>query len=294
MEPLISIVVPTYNRAEIIGQTIDTVLAQTYERWELIIVDDGSMDHTRSLIAQYKDPRIQFHGIGHSGLIGHVRNIGIKKSRGEFIAFLDSDDLWRKDTLAVQLSLFLQHPEAAFVFGNGNEFGELAVKPPDQEELFAGNVYLPIILDHRFPLFVSTWIVKKEVFEKIGWIDESFRIGGDIDFFLSMAHEFPGVFTNERLVNHRRHVQSISIDLDVTAYQEHRLTMKKFLDRHWLTSQQYKTIVSDLYYKMGLLLLQKHESHHALKTFGRFIALRPLNFKGWARALQAGARNITG
>lgn len=294
MEPLVSIVIPTYNRANIIGQTIDTVLSQTHERWELLIVDDGSTDGTESLIGQYKDSRIQYHPIRHSGVIGHVRNYGIQKSRGEFIAFLDSDDLWRNDTLASQLSLFRQFPEAGFVFSNGNEFGELAVLPPDQEGQFAGNVFLPVILDHRFPLFVSSWLVKREVFGKTGWIDETFRIGGDIDFFLSMAYDYPGVFTNDRLVSHRKHVQGISVDLEVTAYREHCLTMKKFLDRRWLTPQQYKTILSDLYYKLGLLLLRKGEAHEAMKTFSRFVAMKPLNFKGWARAFQSASRSITG
>jgi glycosyltransferase involved in cell wall biosynthesis len=294
MEPLVSIVIPTHNRANIIGQTIDTVLAQTHDHWELLVIDDGSADSTESIIAQYKDPRIQYYAIEHSGKIGHVRNYGIKKSQGEFIAFLDSDDLWRNDTLACQLSLFLQFPEAGFVFSNGNEFGELAVKPPDHEGLFVGNVFLPVILDHRFPLFVSSWIVKREVLGKTGWIDESFKIGGDIDFFLSMAHEYCGVFTNERLVNHRKHVQSISVDLEVTAYREHCLTMKKFLDRRWLTSQQYNTVVSDLCYKMGLLLLRKHEAREAMNIFTRFITMKPLNFKGWIRALQSVVRTFAG
>jgi teichuronic acid biosynthesis glycosyltransferase TuaG len=292
MGPLVSIIVPTYNRANIIGQTLDTVLSQTYPHWELLIVDDGSADSTDLVVAQYKDSRIQFHRIDHCGVVGHVRNYGMKRAAGEYFAFLDSDDLWRNDLLAFQLSLFSRFPEAGFVFSNGNEFGELAVRPPDQEELFAGNCFLPVILEHRFSLFVSSWMVRRDVFETTGWIDESFRIGGDIDFFLTMAHNYKGIFTNERLVNHRKHIQGMSVDLEIVAYEEHCVTLKKFRNKTWLTPQQYKAAVSDLYYKMGLLLLNRKQAPRALKTFRSFIAIKPWNHKGWIRALQAGFRVV--
>jgi glycosyltransferase involved in cell wall biosynthesis len=294
IEPLVSIVIPTYNRANVIKETLDSVLAQTYAHWELLVIDDGSTDNTDTIIAQYRDSRIQYHRIGHCGMIGQVRNHGMKKARGGFIAFLDSDDLWRSDTLSCQLSLFKKFPQSGFVFSNGNEFGEFAVTPPDQEALFAGDVFLPIILEQRFSLFVSSWLVRREVFDKTGWIDESLKSGGDIDFFLSMAHEYPGVFTNERLVNHRKHIQGISMDLEVTAYEEHCRTMKKFLDRTWLTLHQYRTVVSDLNYKMGLVLLRKKDPARAMKAFRKFIAMKPLNYKGWVRAAQAAVGSVTG
>ncbi len=292
MDPIVSIVIPTYNRAGVLGETIDSVLAQTFTNWELLVIDDGSTDHTNTLVGGYDDSRIQYYRIRHTGIIGRVRNYGMQKAKGKYIAFLDSDDLWRSDTLALQVSLFNRFPSAAFIFSNGNEFGEFAVRPPEQEVLFAGDVFLPIILDHRFCLFVSSWIVKREVFQSIGWLDETFRIGGDIDFFLTMAHDFHGVFTNERLVNHRKHAHGISVDLEVVAYEEHCLTIKRFLNQGWLTRARYGTIVSDLYYKKGLLLLSRKEPKKAMISFSRAAAFKPLNYKGWLRLLQAALRTL--
>ncbi len=294
MGPLVSIVIPTYNRSYFIGQTIHTVLAQTYPSWELLVIDDGSTDNTAEAVGQINDSRIQYHRMEHCGVIGQVRNYGMKMAKGEYIAFLDSDDHWRNDTLACQLSLLQQFPETSFVFSNGNEFGEFAVIQAEQEPLFVGNVFLPIIMENRFCLFVSSWLVKQEVFLKTGWIDESLRIGGDVDFFLTMAYSFQGIFTDDRLVNHRKHQQSASVDLEVVAYEEHCLTMKKFLKLKWLTKPQYVSVVSDLRYKMGFLLLNRKKAFEAANAFGESISLRPANYKSWIRFLQAAVRTLTG
>jgi glycosyltransferase involved in cell wall biosynthesis len=292
MEPLVSIVIPTYNRSGVISQTIDSVLHQTYPRWELLIIDDGSTDNTSALVAAYNDPRIHYFPMEHSGVIGKVRNHGMKMAAGEFIAFLDSDDLWSRGKLECQLSLFKKFPEADFVFSNGNEFGELAITPPDQEDIFAGNVFLPIILEHRFSLFVSSWVVRRSVFETTGWIDESMRSGGDVDFFLTMAYSYQGVFTNQRLVNHRKHQQGISVDLEVVAYEEHCQTLEKFLGNHWLTRRQHAAVAGDLFYKKGLLLLKRKRPKEAARSFADFILMRPLYYKGWIRFAQATFRAI--
>src|SRR5688572_27262369 len=100
---LISVVIPTFNRAHLISEAIESVLAQSYPNWELIIVDDGSTDETQSLIRNFSDTRIRYFRIEHSGSFGTVRNFGIQASKGEYIAFLDSDDIWDPMKLEKQL-----------------------------------------------------------------------------------------------------------------------------------------------------------------------------------------------
>ena len=116
MQELVSIIVPTYNRGNLIGETIQSVIDQSYKNWELIIVDDGSTDDTKKRVEEFKDTRIQFHLTVHSGVIGRVRNRGITYSKGNYIAFLDSDDLWLPNKLERQLSFLKKNPQASFIF----------------------------------------------------------------------------------------------------------------------------------------------------------------------------------
>ena len=103
MQELVSIIVPTYNRGHLIGETIQSVIDQSYKNWELIIVDDGSKDNTKERIEGFNDDRLRYYFIEHCGIIGAVRNRGMNNARGEYIAFLDSDDLWQPDKLDYQL-----------------------------------------------------------------------------------------------------------------------------------------------------------------------------------------------
>src|SRR5690349_3390116 len=102
--PTISIILPTYNRAALIGETIASVRLQTYTTWELIIIDDGSDDHTEEVVAAIGDHRIRFYKAGRIGIGGAVKNIGLEKATGELIAFIDSDDLWAPTKLEKQVN----------------------------------------------------------------------------------------------------------------------------------------------------------------------------------------------
>lgn len=100
----VSIITSTYNNAHFISQAIESVLAQTYDNWEMIIVDDGSSDGTEDVVKRFKDSRIHYFSLKHSGTPAISRNIGIRHSSGEFIAFLDADDLWPPQKLEKQVA----------------------------------------------------------------------------------------------------------------------------------------------------------------------------------------------
>jgi glycosyltransferase involved in cell wall biosynthesis len=106
-DPLISIVIPTYNRGLLLQKAVASVLAQTYKYWELIVADDGSTDDTSEMIHSLQDSRIHLLALSHSGNIASLRNAGAKASSGEWIAFLDSDDEWVSHKLEIQLRLLL-------------------------------------------------------------------------------------------------------------------------------------------------------------------------------------------
>lgn len=102
-DKLVSIIMPTYNCAKFIGKTIESVIAQTYENWELIIIDDCSKDNTEEVVSEYKDNRIKYHRLENNSGAAVARTEAMKKASGRYMAFLDSDDLWKKDKLEKQL-----------------------------------------------------------------------------------------------------------------------------------------------------------------------------------------------
>jgi hypothetical protein len=118
---VVSIIIPCFNRADIVGETIESVLAQSYDRFEVIVIDDGSTDNTREVVARYADPRIRYFYKANGGLSA-ARNSGLEAARGEFIAFLDSDDVWRPWKLRAQMEIFSRYPEVGLVWSDMSTF----------------------------------------------------------------------------------------------------------------------------------------------------------------------------
>ena len=118
----VSIIMPTYNRAAYISETIESVRNQTYQNWELIIIDDGSDDYTEKIITWLKDERIQFYKTARTGIVSKIKNMAIEKASGEFLAFIDSDDLWAADKLEKQVAALGQYPDAGFSITGGYNF----------------------------------------------------------------------------------------------------------------------------------------------------------------------------
>jgi glycosyltransferase involved in cell wall biosynthesis len=286
LDPLVSIVLPTFNRAGLIGETIESVLRQTYPTWELLIIDDGSADHTDRIVAGYTDERIRYSRMAHTGKLGAVRNCGIRKAKGDYIAFLDSDDLWRADKLSVQLSLAEQYPRAAFLFSNGDQFGEGAITPPEQEALFFGNVFEKVLLNHQLCIYMPSFMFRRHILEKVGYLREDLISGCDIDFFFRTAYHFDAVFTNDRLVRIRKHGQSTSAKLGFLPYLDHIEIYRSFYERQWLTKSQFNSLTATLYYKMALDQRRYGLRGEAVRSFLKHNIRSPLNWKGWVRLLQ--------
>jgi len=295
--PVISIVLPTFNRAGLICETLQSVLQQTFRDWELIVVDDGSDDHTAEIIRSMTDERIRYFFVPHTGHIGKLRNTGIQKTTGAYIAFLDSDDLWRSDKLQFQLSLLQQYPEAAFVFSNGDQFGAGAIHPPDLEPLFAGNVFLQQLIHNRFCFYAPSLIFKRSVIPTIGLMDEALATSRDIQYFYRLCYHFEGVFTNERLVKIRKHESNTSTRSADAPYLNSLGMLREFVEKQMITEGQFRQLAGQCYYKMALQQLKNDNSKDALINFLNYTKLKPFHWKGWARVLQGywGRRNsLTG
>ena len=188
--PLMSVIMPTYNHAIFIGKAIESVLDQTYENLELIIIDNYSEDETEKIVASYEDNRIIYLKFRNNGIIAASRNYGIEHSHGKYIAFLDSDDWWHPSKLGNQLPCF----EDEEIIGVGTD-AKLISNTPYYRQINWGkskNGYIDYgyrsILNVN-PIMTSSVVVRKDVFLGVGGFDESsdFRFIEDWELWLRMT-----------------------------------------------------------------------------------------------------------
>ncbi len=197
----------TYNRAEYILETIESIRNQTYQKWELIIIDDGSDDDTEKIITGLHDERIQYHQAGRTGMVSKIKNIAIGKSSGEFLAFIDSDDLWAADKLEKQVTALDQFPEAGFSITGGYNFIKPAV-PLDyffkqHEGIKYGDVFISFFRS-ELPAYTQALMLRKSCIEVGGLFNETSTFS-DVDFILNLARHFKAVILYETLVYRRLH-----------------------------------------------------------------------------------------
>ena len=186
MEPRVSIVVPTRNRAVDLPGALASVLGQTFTDWECIVVDDGSTDGTPDVVreAARADPRVRSVRRGPGGSPGGARNAGLGVARGRLVAFLDDDDRWLPGKLALQLPLIEADRHAGMIFGRVELFGDaVGVWPrrppsarPSLRKLLASN-FVP----------TSTVVARRSAVDRAGGFDEGLRVSGDYDLWIRIA-----------------------------------------------------------------------------------------------------------
>lgn len=185
---LISVILPTYNRGYIIEKAIASVICQTYENWELIVVDDASADDTWKVMEQYKDKRIKYIREKENRGANYCRNIGVKHSEGAYIAFLDSDNYWEKDKLEIQVKEIRKTEEnVALVFCNEMiDFeGRQYIFPEHWNHL---EMDIGATLFERNIIDTNTAMVKRECFDQAGGFDEKMPRIQDWEFFFRLVN----------------------------------------------------------------------------------------------------------
>lgn len=203
--PWVSIVLPTYNRAVEIKQSIQSILEQTYRQFELIIVDDGSTDDTEQVVQEFQDNRIKYYRLPENGGQCKARNYGMKQARYDYIAFQDSDDRWHPDKLELQMSALSDAPpEAGFAYSKFRyviEGMEEIILPKEDVpvERKSGWIFEQLLWDNMVGM--PTLIIKKECLEKAGYLDETLKSLEDYDFALRLSQYYQGVFVDKILLD---------------------------------------------------------------------------------------------
>lgn len=207
MEPLISVIIPTYNRSSLLMQTLESVFRQSFRNIEVIVIDDGSSDDTVDVINNNYENRVRLLSLPHSGLPAVARNAGIESAKGELIAFCDSDDIWMENKIEIQLQ-GLADKKCNFSCSNALELGssELYLHETDfrytnlNEELVWNNFVInSSVLLHR-DLFGSNRFS----------INEFFRGYEDYLFWLTLAPKLKINYHSQPLLYYRTHTSNIS------------------------------------------------------------------------------------
>jgi glycosyltransferase involved in cell wall biosynthesis len=206
--PLVSVVIPTHNRWPMIAEAVQSVLTQTFGDFELIVVDDGSIDNTARLLSSC-DPRLQVLSQPHTG-VAAARNAGVARSRGKYIAFLDSDDLWSPAKLAIQADFMEQNPEMHICqteeiwIRRGVRVNPKARHRKPSGDIFQRSLELCLVSP-------SAVMMTKELFYLAGGFDEWFPVCEDYDLWLRIAVAHPVFLIESPLVTKRGgHVDQLS------------------------------------------------------------------------------------
>lgn len=206
MNPLVSVNIVTHNRAHYLGAAIKSVLAQSYDNWELIIIDDASTDSTSELMKEFLvDERIRYFLVEKQASVAAVRNLALAKSSGDYIAVLDSDDLWiDSDKLKKQVD-FLEKNLNYSLLGGGaqiidadDRLIEIIKKPLADEEI--RKVFL-----EKNPFFHSSILTRLELVKNLGGYDEQFVYGDDMDLCLMLGRDHKVGNLDDILISYRRH-----------------------------------------------------------------------------------------
>ncbi|HOW59379.1 MAG TPA: glycosyltransferase [Candidatus Omnitrophota bacterium] len=223
--PKVSVIIPTFNRAEYICDAIDSVLAQTYHDLEIIVINDGSIDDTEKALKKYGG-RIQYLYQNNAG-VSAARNKGIKASRGEYIAFLDADDSWLPEKLSVQIPILEFNPKLGMVFSYleiMDEYGRRTGRMKPKQK--PGIDFLTML--EAGSAMTSSCLMRKRSLDAAGIFDESLAIYEDMDLFLRVVNQFPALFVEKSLGCYREHSNQSTLD-DVKNYKQQVKLAQKWM-----------------------------------------------------------------
>jgi glycosyltransferase involved in cell wall biosynthesis len=292
----VSVIIPSYNAAAHIGQTVGSVLAQSMPDLELLLVDDGSTDDTVAIVQAFADPRVRIIPLANGGVC-KARNRGIAQARAPVICLLDHDDWWLPGKLQRQLQTLAEHPDAGVVYSTFERWhadpatGRFA--PPEAFDFsavaddidpdFSGWVHHQFLLDCW--MLTSTSMFRREVFERCGTFDENLPFSEDWDLWLRVAREFPFVQLRRPTTLYRMHASQGSgyhrpVDyrtrlLERTA-AEHGLASR---DGRAITRQQFRHQLARYHADFARGELGARRLGSALSSYGQAWINHPLRWK---------------
>jgi len=249
--PKVSVVIPTYNRLLMLREAVDSVLKQDFEDFELIVVDDGSTDGTAEEIKRYGGRVILLQHSENRG-VSAARNKGILHAKGKYVAFLDSDDVWVKGKLKIQVTFLDENPHYSFCYTDEIWIRRgKRVNPKLKHAKYSGWIFekcLPLCT-----ISPSSAMMRKKLFSKVGLFDEALPVCEDYDFWLRVSARFPIFFINRKLIVKRGgHPDQLS----QRSWGNDRyrvIALEKLLSEAYITTEEREMILEEMKRKSQVL-----------------------------------------
>jgi glycosyltransferase involved in cell wall biosynthesis len=283
----VSVVIPCFNGERFIGEAIESVLAQTHRDLEIIVVDDGSSDRSREVVMDYASGgRVRYtrHDVNRG--IPAARNTGIRLSDGDFVAFLDQDDLWRPEKLSREIAAFesRKNGDIGLVFSNMglmNRHGVLVKDtcckvPKGINGLAREQVVKALFMRNFIPII--TVLVKRECFERVGFLDETISSGSDdYEFCLRLAREYDIAYVDEALAVRRLHEDNYTNDELIIP--DAISVIEKFAAEISCPASLRNRRISNLLSKLGGFYVRTGEMTKGMDAFRRSLEANRMNLK---------------
>jgi len=271
---MVSVILPTFNRAAFLAESIASVLGQDGVALELIVVDDGSEDQTAAVVSAFRDDRIRYYQLPHTGKLSKLKNFAIGRSSGEFIAFMDSDDRWTGGKLRRQVELLESNPALGFSLTDMTVFrGDTVIR--EYTYRHRGSVQSARIFhwitDQGFLVYNPTLVLRRSCLERTGYFNESVR-SGCLAFNMRLAYHFAcGVFFEPMLLR-RLHDANISEEKKFQNYDEYLDAYERFYEEKKIKRRQLLKAKGNAYFKLGELYAAERQWPAAGKHY--LMALR--------------------
>ena len=268
-KPLISVIINCFNGEQFLEEAIQSVVNQTYTNWELIFWDNQSEDNSKNIYSKFSDPRLNYYYAEEHTTLGRARNLAIEKAKGEWIGFLDVDDLWWKDKLEKQVSLIDSDTQIGFIYGKSDIiFSNNENKRISKiEDLPEGDIFEDLLKDN-FVNYLSA-LINKEKLAKIPKIPDNFNQVEDYYIFLHLSKSYKVRALQEICCSYRLHDNNLSRREPIKGAKESLMLIKSFL-----SGRESKKALANKLSSLAIAQIREKEFINALRTLseGGFIS----------------------
>lgn len=248
--PKVSIIMNCFNCSKYLKESIDSVYAQTFTDWEIIFWDNVSTDNS-AVIAKAYGSKLRYFCGDKNVPLGNARNLAIKKAEGQYIAFLDCDDIWLPSKLEKQMHLFNKNSDTKLVFSDCNIVNsqrKLINRSFSVQQPFRGRIFNKLLVSYNFIPLVTA-VVEISAFKEVGMFNNKYKIAEEYDLFLRISYKYPIDYVDEILAEYRVHDSNWSHQQDIGIREE--LEIIKF----WIRADS--RIKYDVGFKLGIKLIKR-------------------------------------
>jgi|APSaa5957512535_1039671.scaffolds.fasta_scaffold119525_2 glycosyltransferase involved in cell wall biosynthesis len=264
-EPLVSVIMNCYNGEKYLGEAIDSVYAQTYKNWEIIFWDNASTDNS-AIIAKSYDKKIQYFHTKQNTVLGKARVLAVNEAKGEYLTFLDCDDLWNRNKLEKQIEIVddklgIIYSRSEVISGNGEILDTI---PNKEGSPGFGEVFGELAKENFIP-FLSA-LVPKDKYYAVGGFSEKYKTAVDYDLFLKLSYSYRVEFIDEILCKYRQHSSNLSLVQKSLGIEENISTIRLFTPdnravigiKHHYSILAINYIKEKKFYKALVILIKKN------------------------------------